>query len=105
MSSSETDAHWMRQALAQAQAAGQAGEVPVGAVVVRGGEVIATGRNAPVQGHDPTAHAEIMALRAAAAPGQLPARGLHALRHAGTLRHVQWRHAACACAARGVWRR
>ncbi|MCB1987328.1 MAG: tRNA adenosine(34) deaminase TadA [Burkholderiaceae bacterium] len=66
MSSSETDAHWMRQALAQAQAAGQAGEVPVGAVVMRGGEVIATGRNAPVQGHDPTAHAEIMALRAAA---------------------------------------
>lgn len=66
MSSSETDVHWMRQALAQAQAAGQAGEVPVGAVVVRGGEVIATGRNAPVQGHDPTAHAEIMALRAAA---------------------------------------
>lgn len=66
MSSSETDAHWMRQALAQAQAAGQAGEVPVGAVVVRGGEVIATGRNAPVQGHDPTAHAEIVALRAAA---------------------------------------
>ena len=66
MSSSETDAHWMRQALVQAQAAAQAGEVPVGAVVVRGGEVIATGRNAPVQGHDPTAHAEIVALRAAA---------------------------------------
>jgi tRNA(adenine34) deaminase len=66
MSSSETDAHWMRQALAQAQAAAQAGEVPVGAVVVRGGDVIATGRNAPVQGHDPTAHAEIVALRAAA---------------------------------------
>ena len=64
--SSDTDAHWMRQALAQAQAAAQAGEVPVGAVVVRGGEVIATGRNAPVQGQDPTAHAEIMALRAAA---------------------------------------
>ena len=66
MKNSETDAYWMRQALAQAQAAGQAGEVPVGAVVVRGGEVIATGRNAPVQGHDPTAHAEIVALRAAA---------------------------------------
>ena len=66
MKNSETDAYWMRQALAQAQAAGQAGEVPVGAVVVRGGEVIATGRNAPVQGQDPTAHAEIMALRAAA---------------------------------------
>lgn len=60
------DAHWMREALAQAQQAGAAGEVPVGAVVVQGGRVIATGRNAPVQGHDPTAHAEIAALRAAA---------------------------------------
>ncbi|MCM2347527.1 MAG: tRNA adenosine(34) deaminase TadA [Acidovorax soli] len=58
--------HWMRQALAQAQAAALAGEVPVGAVVVKDGQVIATGRNAPVQGHDPTAHAEIVALRAAA---------------------------------------
>jgi len=60
------DAHWMREALAQAQQAGAEGEVPVGAVVVQGGRVIATGRNAPVQGHDPTAHAEIAALRAAA---------------------------------------
>ncbi|WP_026436112.1 tRNA adenosine(34) deaminase TadA [Acidovorax sp. JHL-9] len=60
------DEHWMRQALAQAQAAALAGEVPVGAVVVKDGQVIATGRNAPVQGHDPTAHAEIVALRAAA---------------------------------------
>ncbi len=56
----------MRQALAQAQAAAQAGEVPVGAVLVRGDELIATGCNAPVAGHDPTAHAEIVALRAAA---------------------------------------
>ena len=46
--------------------AAAAGEVPVGAVVVRRGEVIATGRNAPVDAHDPTAHAEIVALRAAA---------------------------------------
>jgi tRNA(adenine34) deaminase len=60
------DEHWMRQALAQAQAAAQAGEVPVGAVLVRGDTLIATGRNAPVAGHDPTAHAEIAALRAAA---------------------------------------
>ena len=66
---SDQDAHWMRLALAEAQAAAQAGEVPVGAVVVQNGQLIATGRNAPVQGHDPTAHAEIMALRAAA--GQL----------------------------------
>ena len=60
------DEHWMRLALAQAQAAAQAGEVPVGAVLVRGDQLIATGRNAPVAGHDPTAHAEIVALRAAA---------------------------------------
>ncbi|MBS0294566.1 MAG: tRNA adenosine(34) deaminase TadA [Proteobacteria bacterium] len=60
------DAHWMREALAQAQAALQAGEVPVGAVLVRGGREIASGRNAPIAGHDPTAHAEMQALRAAA---------------------------------------
>ena len=60
------DAHWMRLALAEAQAAASAGEVPVGAIVVKDGQVIATGRNAPVEGHDPTAHAEIVALRAAA---------------------------------------
>ena len=58
---------FMQQALAQAQAAAEAGEVPVGAVVVHNGAVIATGRNAPVAAHDPTAHAEIVALRAAAA--------------------------------------
>lgn len=56
----------MRAALAEAQAAGAAGEVPVGAVVVRNGRVIGRGRNAPVASHDPTAHAEIMALREAA---------------------------------------
>ena len=56
----------MRLALAEARAAAAAGEVPVGAVVVKDGRVIATGRNAPVGSHDPTAHAEIVALRAAA---------------------------------------
>ncbi|WP_411880398.1 tRNA adenosine(34) deaminase TadA [Polaromonas sp. YR568] len=61
-----SDEIFMRQALAEARQADAAGEVPVGAVVVRRGEVIATGRNAPVDGHDPTAHAEIVALRAAA---------------------------------------
>lgn len=60
------DAHWMRLALAEACAAAQAGEVPVGAVVVRAGQLLSTGRNAPVHRHDPTAHAEIVALRAAA---------------------------------------
>lgn len=61
------DAHWMRLALAQAQAAAQAGEVPVGAVVVRHGRLLATGRNNPVATHDPSGHAEVNALRAAAA--------------------------------------
>ena len=56
----------MQLALQQAQAAEAAGEVPVGAVVVWRGQVIATGRNAPVGSHDPTAHAEVVALRAAA---------------------------------------
>lgn len=62
----DIDTYWMRQALAAAQAAGKRGEVPVGAVVVCRGELIATGGNAPIEGHDPTAHAEIAALRAAA---------------------------------------
>lgn len=60
------DEAFMREALAQATLAGEAGEVPVGAVVVRGGQVIARGHNRPVAAHDPTAHAEIAALRAAA---------------------------------------
>lgn len=61
-----TDEDGIRLALAEARAAAEAGEVPVGAVVVKDGQVIATGRNAPVQANDPTAHAEIVALRAAA---------------------------------------
>ncbi|MBS0507421.1 MAG: tRNA adenosine(34) deaminase TadA [Proteobacteria bacterium] len=64
--SEATDIRWMQAALAEARAARQAGEVPVGAVLVRGGEVIATGRNAPIACHDPSAHAEMQALRAAA---------------------------------------
>jgi len=56
----------MQYALNEAQAAADAGEVPIGAVVVRDGAVIATGRNAPRGSHDPTSHAEIEAIRAAA---------------------------------------
>lgn len=56
----------MRQALEQAQHAWDLGEVPVGAVVVKDGVVIARGYNQPIGSHDPTAHAEIVALRAAA---------------------------------------
>jgi tRNA(Arg) A34 adenosine deaminase TadA len=57
----------MRLALDEARAAALAGEVPVGAVVTRGGAVVATGRNRMRGGQDPTAHAEIAALRAAGA--------------------------------------
>ncbi|MBS0255565.1 MAG: nucleoside deaminase [Proteobacteria bacterium] len=56
----------MALALAAARRAAEAGEVPVGAVVVKGGQVIATGHNLPREDHDPTAHAEIVAIRAAA---------------------------------------
>jgi tRNA(adenine34) deaminase len=61
-----TDETWMDEALALARAAGARGEVPVGAVVVREGRVIGRGGNAPIAGNDPTAHAEIAALRDAA---------------------------------------
>lgn len=60
------DDQFMQFALKQASLAAAAGEVPVGAVVVKDGVVIATGYNAPISRHDPTAHAEIVALRAAA---------------------------------------
>jgi tRNA(adenine34) deaminase len=60
------DSVFMRQAIDQAHNAWALGEVPVGALVVRDGVVIATGFNQPIGTHDPTAHAEIMALRAAA---------------------------------------
>lgn len=60
------DADYMGLALKEAQAAHAAGEVPVGAVVVHQGRVVGVGRNAPIAAHDPTAHAEIVALRAAA---------------------------------------
>jgi tRNA(adenine34) deaminase len=59
-----TDVDFMRLALEAARAAAAAGEVPVGAVLVRGTEVLATGANRPIAGHDPTAHAEIEVLRA-----------------------------------------
>jgi tRNA(Arg) A34 adenosine deaminase TadA len=61
------DAHWMRDALAEARLALEAGEVPVGAVIVRAGSALTRTANRTLRDRDPTAHAEVLALRAAAA--------------------------------------
>ncbi|HEY6448739.1 MAG TPA: tRNA adenosine(34) deaminase TadA [Acidobacteriaceae bacterium] len=63
----DPDHQRMREALAEARAAAEAGEVPIGAVVVRNAEVLARGQNRVLRDCDPTAHAEMVALRAAAA--------------------------------------
>jgi tRNA(adenine34) deaminase len=57
------DRHWMRRAISLALQAAREGEVPVGAVLVKDGEVIGEGWNRPISAHDPSAHAEIQALR------------------------------------------
>jgi tRNA(adenine34) deaminase len=63
----ESDEKWMRLALEEAALAGAAGEVPVGAVIVRGEELLAKGHNSPIVLSDPSAHAELIAMRRAAA--------------------------------------
>jgi tRNA(adenine34) deaminase len=62
-----SDEFFMRRALELAREAEAAGETPVGAVLVRGGEIAGQGRNGPIERNDPTAHAEIVALRQACA--------------------------------------
>lgn len=64
---SDADAAYLQAALREAEAAGAAGEVPVGAIVVVGGEITATGQNRSIRDNDPSGHAEIVALRAAGA--------------------------------------
>jgi len=61
-----SDEYWMRRALVLAELAAKAGEVPVGAVLVKDDQEIATGWNCPIGSNDPTAHAEMVALRAGA---------------------------------------
>lgn len=65
MTTDNDDVYWMNQALQQAQKAFDAGEVPVGAVIVYAGECVAASHNAPIGEHDPSAHAEVRALRQA----------------------------------------
>jgi tRNA(adenine34) deaminase len=67
MVTADHDATWMAEAIAIARAAAVAGEIPVGAVVVHQGRIIGRGGNRPIAYHDPSAHAEIIALRQAAA--------------------------------------
>src|SRR5687767_8706760 len=67
MNSRLLDEDWMRRALGLARHAEEAGEVPVGAIVVLKGEIIGEGWNHPIRSNDPSAHAEMVALRAAAA--------------------------------------
>ena len=62
----ELDISFMREALKEAERAAEAGEVPVGAVVVQGSVIVGRGRNQPITARDPTAHAEVVALREAA---------------------------------------
>jgi tRNA(adenine34) deaminase len=62
----EHDEEWMRMALAEAREAERLGEVPVGAVIVRGGEVVSRGHNLTHTNQDPSAHAEMVAIRRAA---------------------------------------
>ena len=61
-----TDISFMQMAIALAKKAAEQGEVPVGAVMVKDGQIIGTGSNAPIDRQDPTAHAEIIAMREAA---------------------------------------
>ncbi len=70
MSWSDDDQRFMREALAEAKVAASVNEVPVGAVVVKAGKIIGRGLNRPIQDSDPTAHAEVVAIRAAAAREQ-----------------------------------
>ena len=63
VASMEEHEKWMREALSMAVEAADAGEVPVGCVLVAGGEIIGKGRNSPIESLDPTAHAEMLALR------------------------------------------
>ena len=66
VSTAADDIYWMLQALAQARYAAKVNEVPVGAVLVKNNTIVGRGYNQPIKSHDPTAHAEIIALRNAA---------------------------------------
>ncbi|GAB7197526.1 hypothetical protein OS11_38030 [Dickeya oryzae] len=93
MSSPMDDEFWMRHALSLAQRAWDEGEVPVGAVLVQGNQVIGEGWNRPIGRHDPTAHAEIMALQqGGTSAAELSPVRHYPVYHAGAVRDVCWCH-------------
>ena len=77
---SEEDLRFMARAMELAREAERAGEVPVGAVIVRDGEIVAEGWNRPISTNDPTAHAEIVAMRISQSR---PTQGIVTFRHRG----------------------
>jgi len=99
------DARWMRVAIEEARLAAERGEIPVGAVVVRDGLPLGRAGNASVSLHDPTAHAEVLALRAAgvaAANYRLPGATLYATVEPcamcmGALLHARVERLVCGC--------
>ena len=98
------DERFMRAALELARAAGRSGEVPVGAVVVSGDAVIGEGFNQPIGAHDPTAHAEIVAIRDAARRRATIGSGLDDVRDHRAVPDVRRRAGPRAGRAGGVWR-
>lgn len=69
MTQAERDQYWMRYAMQLAKKAQDIGEIPVGAVLVKNDQLVAEGWNRPISDNDPTAHAEVIALRAGRAIG------------------------------------
>ncbi len=100
MTITEIDEKFMREALAVARAAAAVGEVPIGAVVVRDGEIVARAHNRRELDQDPSAHAEFAAVCAAA---QAPFR-LYGLCDVGTLLHVRGSYGQRARGTLRVWR-
>ena len=100
-----SDLQVMEAALAEARKAAEAGEVPIGAVVVHDGAIIARGQNSVIRTNDPTAHAEIVVLREAASfLGNYRLNGCTIIRDTRTLRHVRRRYDPCSPRQAGLRR-